>query len=116
MVETLLGVQILASLFAIFMLYVVFLHFKKRNLSSPELVFWVILWSTFLFFTFKPRVLDPILARLFIVRALDLLMIVSFMILAYLGFQNHIGIKVLQREHEKLVRKLAFKNAKKQKS
>lgn len=113
MVETLLGVQITASLFAIFMVYVSFLHFKKNNITGFEFCFWFLLWLVFLYFTFYPRVLDPILAKLFIIRAMDLLMIVSFMILAYLGFQNHIGIKVLQREHEKLVRKLAIKNVKK---
>ena len=112
MVETFLGIQILASLFALFMLYIAFLHLKKHNLNSAEFIFWLLLWSAFIYFALFPKVLDPILATLFVTRAMDLLMITAFMILCYLGFQNHISIKSLQRQVEILSRKYAFKNAK----
>jgi len=112
----LLGIQILSLLFACFMLYVAFIHFKKTNLTRVEFSLWVAIWSVFIFFALFPRVLDPLLARLFIFRAMDLLMIVAFMILTYLGFQNHIGIKSLQRQHRSLVSNLAKKNAQKSKT
>lgn len=113
MVEAFLGIQIIATLFALFMLYVAFLHFKKSNINRTEFIFWSGLWLSFIFFALYPNVLDPILATLFVTRAMDLLMISAFMILGYLGFQNHIGIKSLQRQVETLTRKLAIKNAKK---
>lgn len=113
MVETLLGIQIIAICFAAFMLYVAFLHFKKGNISQLEFVFWLTVWTAFIFFTLNPRVLDPILAELFVTRAMDLLMISAFMILGYLGFTNHVGIKTLQREMRRLVSESAKKNAKK---
>lgn len=115
MVETLLGIQIIAVLFSIFMLYVAFLHFKKRNINSIEFFFWIIVWSTFIYFTLFPRILDPILATLFISRAMDLLMLLAFMILTFMGFQNHIGVKHLQKTIEKLVSSQALKNVKKRK-
>lgn len=112
--ETYLGVQIIATLFAIFMLYVAFLHFKKGNLGRFEFFFWLVLWAAFIYFANFPKTLDPIIASLFIVRAMDLLMIVAFMILGYLGFQNHIGVKSLNRRIETLIRNQALKNAQKE--
>lgn len=111
MVEAFLGIQIIAVCFAGFMLYVTFLHYKRQNINRPEFVFWLIIWIIFIFFTLFPKVLDPILTDLFVTRAMDLLSIVAFMILAYLGFQNHVGIKSLQRKIDSLVRDLTLKNA-----
>lgn len=113
MVEAFLGIQIIATLFAVFMLYVAFVQLKRGNLNRLEFLFWSFLWSVFIYFALFPRVLDPILTRLFVTRAMDLLMIVAFMILGYLGFQNHIGVKTLQKQIEILIRNQAIKNAKK---
>ena len=113
MVEALLGIQIIATSFAGFMLYVAFLHFKKGNISPVEFYFWVVTWFAFIFFALFPRVLDPILSTLFIARAMDLLMIVAFMILTVLGFFNHLSIKKMQHQLEKMIRSDSFKNAKK---
>lgn len=113
MVNALLGVQLIAVMFALFMAYVAYWHYKQRNISTSEIIFWLGIWLVFIYFALFPRVLDPILARLYIARAFDLLTVISFMILAYLGFQNHVGVKDLQRRIEQLVRDSAVKNARK---
>lgn len=97
MVNALLGIQIIAISFAFFMVYITTLHFKRRIMGKPEYLFWFIVWAAFISFALFPRILDPLLAKIFVTRAMDLLMIGSFMILAYLGYMNHIGIKDLQR-------------------
>ena len=94
------------------MLYVTFLHSKRGNLNKKESYFWVFLWLSFIYFALFPKVLDPVLAKLFVTRTMDLLMIVAFMILAYLGFMNHVGIKNLQSQISKIVSKGAIKKAK----
>lgn len=104
------GVQIISISFAFFMLYITFVHFKRSNLNPKEFLFWVILWSGFIILTIRPGLLDPILQKLFITRAMDLLMIGAFMILSYLGFQNHIGIKNTQKKMESLIRQLSIKD------
>lgn len=115
MVETLLGIQIVALAFCLFMLYLTFVHYKRKNLGSGEFIFWVLAWCTVLFFALFPRVLDPVISRLFVTRVLDLVMLGGFVILSYLGFQNHIGIKDLQKRVEQLVRKQTLNDAKKKK-
>lgn len=66
-------------------------------------------------FAFYPRVLDPLVGKIFVARALDAVMLVGFIILSYLGFKNHIGVKSLERQIETLIRLSAFKDAKKKK-
>ena len=113
MVEALLGVQILAVAFGLFMAYLAFVHYKQQNIGRRELLVWLAVWFSMIYFALFPKVLDPLLARLFVTRAMDLIMIIGFIILAYLGFQNHIGIKSLQRQIESLVRQKTLKNARK---
>ena len=113
MVETLIGIQIISLMFAGFMLYVVFTHYKRGNVSRSEFLTWCVIWLVFIYFALFPKILDPVLSKLFVTRAMDLLMIVAFMVLAYLGFQNHVGIRSLQREFEQLVRTKAIKNVQK---
>jgi hypothetical protein len=113
MISALLGIQIISISFAIFMVYVTFLHYKRGTVNGREFSFWLFCWISFTFFTLFPRVLDPLLAQIFVTRAMDLLMIVAFMILTYLGFQNHIGVKNLQRQISKIVSDQAKKTAKK---
>lgn len=113
MVEVFLGIQIVAVCFAGFMLYVAFLHYKKKNILLSEFLFWLLIWTVFIVFALYPKILDPVIKELFITRAMDLLMIIAFMILSYLGFTNHVGIKNLQKEIRRLVSLNAHKNAKK---
>ena len=112
MINAFLGIQIISTSFAVFMIYIATLHFKRHALGKIEYLFWLIVWLSFISFALFPRLLDPILARLFIVRAMDLLMIVAFMILSYLGYQNHIGIKELQKNITKIVSDEARKKVK----
>jgi len=113
MVNALLGIQIIAISFAFFMLYITTLHFKRKMVGKMEYLFWFIIWAAFITFALFPRVLDPLLAKIFVTRAMDLMMIWAFMILAYLGYQNHIGIKDVQKSVEKIVSDEAKKKAKK---
>lgn len=106
---SILGIQIISVSFAFFMLYITFLHFKRSNLSGYEFLFWVLLWSGFVILAIRPGLLDPLLEKLFITRAMDLLMIGAFMILSYLGFQNHIGVRNTQKKLESLIRQLSLK-------
>lgn len=105
------GVQIIAILFAIFMIYVAFLHFKRKDINGGEIFFWVSLWSGFIVITLFPRILQSITQLLFFARVMDLLMVLAFMILAFLGFQNHVSNRRMEKKIEELVRKEALKSA-----
>lgn len=108
--ETFLGIQIISIMFAIFMMYLVRLHFIRNNIGRKEYFFWNTAWIVFIIFALLPHLLTPVLTKLSVVRALDFLMIVAFMILTYIMFSDHIAIRDLYRKTEKLVSEQSQKN------
>ncbi len=110
-----LGVQIIAVLFAVFMIYVSFLHWKRKDFDGGEIFFWIALWLGFIFITLFPDVLQNITKKLFFTRVMDFLMVAAFMILAFLGFQNHVSNRRMEKKIEELIREEATRDAKKTK-
>jgi len=99
--------QIVLLAFALLMTYSLFLHWKKKNISNRIFIFWLCLFALFIFITFFPKTLEPLLKELFIVRVMDLGMIGTFMILTYITIESNIKIKTLEKTIEKLVRKIS---------
>ena len=112
---SIIGVQIIAILFAIFMIYVAFLHWKRKDINGGEIFFWTFLWLGFIIITLFPNILQNLTKLLFFTRVMDLLMVVAFMILAFLGFQNHISNRRMEKKIEELIRKEATKDVDKKK-
>ncbi len=106
------GVQLILIAFGFFMLYVLFLHFNKKNIARKTFLVWVLIWSVFILIALFPQTLEPLLRNLFIVRVMDLGMIIAFMILTYITFENNVKMKKYEEQMEKLVRKFALKEKK----
>ena len=87
------GVQILLLGFAFFMVYVLYLHWKKNNVSGLMFGVWLLIWIVFIVFDMFPKILEPLIRDLFIVRVMDLGMIGAFMILTYVAIENNIKIR-----------------------
>lgn len=102
------GVQLILLAFAFFMVYVLYLHWRKRNISNKMFGVWSLIWLVFVFFSLFPNLLQPLIKDLFIVRVMDLGMIVAFMILAYVTVENNVKLNQLEKKMEKLVRKLSL--------
>lgn len=107
---SIIGVQLVLLAFAIFMIYVSFLHWRRKSFTNITYGVWMILWFGLIIFTLFPKVLEPLLAKLFFIRAMDFGMIVAFMVLTFLTIDNNVRIKRYEDAQEKLVRKLALKN------
>jgi hypothetical protein len=108
-----LGVQLILLAFGCFMIYVLFLHWTKKNITNKLFAIWLVVWVIFLFFTLFPTLLAPIIKDLFIVRVMDLAMICAFMVITYLTIENNIKIKKYEEQLEKLIRLIAIKNSSK---
>ena len=104
------GIQIVAIVFSLLMLYVTFINFKKDELSLPEALFFSLIWIGAIVLTTFPASADFILKTFHIYRLLDLATIVGFMILVGLIFKNYLEIKNLKAKIEKIVREKALKN------
>ena len=99
--------QVVLLFFALFMLYVLYIHWKKKHVSNLFFCVWVVLWVAFSIIDIYPEVLRGYLSEFYIVRVLDLCMIFSFMVLSYITIENNIVIKNLNNKIEALVREMA---------
>jgi len=105
----LIGIQIIALVFALFMMYMIFVYYKKGDITRWENIFWQVIWLGFIFLTLFPHSFDFILGTFTITRVLDLAMLLAFMILTILGMINYISQKKLRKQIEKIVKELALK-------
>ena len=110
-----LGIQILGVLFALFMIYLSFLYKKKKEFDSKDYSFWLILWIVFILFTLFPSMLDPVTRTLQLPRTMDLLILLGFIFVMGITFNNYALLKKSQRKIEWLVRKMALREFKKEK-
>jgi len=107
-----LGVQIISILFAIFMIYAAFLYWKRKDINGKEIFFWSFLWLGFITITLFPDILQNITQKLFFTRVMDFLMVLAFMILAFLGFLNHVSNRRMEKKIEELIREETKKEVK----
>lgn len=108
-----LGIQLVGVIFGLFMLYLTFLHFKRKEFSVNETGFWAILLIIFIIITLIPSILDPVIKTLNFARTMDLLIVLGFMFLVFSNFYVYSVVRINQRKIEKVVREVAIKGAKK---
>ncbi len=106
-----LGVQILGIIFGVVLLYLTFVHYKRKELRKLEFLFWLVIWVLFLALVLFPNVLDNVVVSLNLVRTMDLFTIVGFMFLIALTFYNYVMNLQHRRKLEHLVRAIALERA-----
>lgn len=106
------GIQFIVIIFALLMIYITFLHFKKRELSIVESLFFGMIWVGALVFMLIPQTTNFILQTFKIYRLLDLATVVGFMALVIISYSNFFEIRRLKKKIEQIVRQQALKNAK----
>ena len=104
-----LGVQIIGVLFALIMLYITFLHKKRKEFTTTEFSFWLILWLMFIYVTIFPTSLNFIVKTMDFTRAFDLLVVIGFLFMISLGTYNYLNGKNNKKKIEEIVRKIALK-------
>lgn len=105
--------QIVAILFALFMLYTVSIHRKKKTLTNMESSFWLSLWVLFIIIAIFPNLLLGIAYLLHFSRVFDLLIVLALMIITIITFSNYFTYKKLHDKTEVIVRTIAIKEMKK---
>jgi hypothetical protein len=92
------GIQVLGIAFGLFMFYLAFVSFKRRDLSRAGFALWGFIWASFLFAVVFPDALSGLAGRLNFIRLLDLLMVASFMILFGMSFWMYKAIGRMERK------------------
>lgn len=107
-----LGIQILGVFFGVFMAYFSFVYFKRREFSLGVLIFWEVLWLALIFVSIFPHSTNFFLQQLGLIRAMDLFMVLGFIIAFGLLFYNYVVVQRLRKKMEKVVRKEALRGIK----
>lgn len=101
--------QILALLFALAMLYWTHSSYRRGTVRLPEALLWFAVWGGFCLVVAFPGSTTVFLQRLRINRAMDLFMILGFMMVWVVLFLNHLELRRLQKKLQDLVRELALR-------
>lgn len=104
------GIQILAILFVIWMVYFSYLHYKRREFSRIEFILWNTLWFGLLLVVLYPTSVRFILNTFNISRTFDLVVVVAIIVLFGVTFRNYVLLKRVKSRLEELVRKNAIDN------
>ncbi|MEX0895736.1 MAG: DUF2304 domain-containing protein [Patescibacteria group bacterium] len=105
--------QVTAMLFALFMLYVVFLHQKRKVLGSTEASFWYSLWALFIILSLFPDLLEGITHLLSFERVFDVLVVSGMMVLTVIIFLTYFNQKSATKRFEESIRKIALEEKRK---
>ncbi|MBI2653427.1 DUF2304 domain-containing protein [Candidatus Woesearchaeota archaeon] len=103
------GIQIAGFLFGLFMLYYSFLNYKRKEFTTKEFSFWVLVWLAFVAVALFPSILDPITQRFGFFRTLDVLIITGFLFLISAVFYTYTVVRKVQRKVEVVVREIAMR-------
>ncbi len=105
-----LGIQIVGILFGLFMIYITFLSGKRREFTTKEGGFWIIVWVIFMLIALFPHSLDFIVKDgIGLQRPLDFFIIAGFMFMIGSIFYTYTIVRKNQKKLEEIVRKMAMK-------
>jgi hypothetical protein len=108
-----LGIQVLGILFGLFMLYLTFLHGKRKEFTNKEGIFWILVWILFIFISMVPNSLNFLVRDLIgLSRPLDFFIIAGFMFLIGSTFYTYTIVRKNQNRVEEIIRKVAIERKK----
>lgn len=107
------GLQIIALLFAFSMIYFAVLHYKRGELNGMEIASWVIMWAAAIIVVVFPELLREFAKTFLVSRVFDLMVIGGFILVISMVASAYIRTKKLEKKLEDLVRRDALKNKRK---
>ena len=102
------GIQIIALLFAFSMVYFAVLHYKRREINGTEITSWLIMWALAIVVIIFPELLQSFASTFLVTRVFDLMVIGGFILVISIVSIAYIRTKKLEKKLEELVRKQAL--------
>jgi len=104
--------ELIGAVFILFMIYLSYIEYKKRNLSKLEFGLWLFTWFTSIILIFFRSKIMVLLKPLNIPRIFDLYTILAFMFLFVLIFFLYTRNKKTEKRVEEITRVVALKDLK----
>ena len=102
------GLQVIALLFAFSMIYFAVLHFKRGEIGGTEIASWLIMWTVAIVIIIFPELLQSFASTFLVTRVFDLMVIGGFILVISMVAVAYVRTKRLEKKIEDLVRKQAL--------
>ena len=113
MVKGILGIPIFGMFFSCIMIYLTFLHYKRKEFSVEIFFFWLTLWLGFIFMVVYPTSLDFLIRGILkFGRRLDFFIVLGFIFLIALMYYNYIVVRYTKKRVERIIREVALEKVK----
>jgi hypothetical protein len=99
-----LGLQILAIIFALFMIYLAVLHRRRNEIDISEYVSWVVIWALTIFVVVFPELLRDFASRFFITRLFDLMVVGGFILVIAMAARVYVKVRKMEKKFEEYIR------------
>jgi len=107
------GLQIVAFIFSLIMIYFALIHYKKDVLNKVEISSWIVIWLVTILFVLFPSSMEAYVRVLPFNRLFDLLTVGGFILVISLTSASYIKTRKLEKKFRDLIRNRALKNNKK---
>ncbi len=104
------GLQIIALIFAFSMVYFALLAFKRGELRKSEIISWVTLWSGAIVVIVFPELLRKFSYTFLVTRVFDLMVIGGFVLVISMVSSVYLRTKKTEKKLEDMVRREALNN------
>ena len=106
-----LGLQVIALVFSLIMIYFAYLHYRRGEINGLEILFWFLAWTGAIFMSLFPEIFRAFSATIAISRAFDLAMIGGFMLVIPLVYISYIRTRKIEKKLEDVIRKDALRDS-----
>ena len=103
------GLQIIGFIFALLMIYLSIVHYKKGSLNGMEIAVWLIIWGIVIIAVVFPEILRTYSQAFAISRLLDLLTVGGFILVISMVSASYIRTKNVEKKIEDMIRSEALK-------
>lgn len=107
------GLQIIALIFAFAMVYFALLHYKRGEIRKSEIISWVGIWIAAIVVIIFPELLRAFASTFLVTRVFDLMVVGGFILVISMVASSYLRTKKLEKKMEDLVRREALKEKKK---
>lgn len=111
-----LGIQIIAIIFALIMIYFAYLHYNRNEINAAEIMIWYVIWGATIVIVIFPQLMEQFARTFAISRVFDLMVIGGFVLVISLVYVAYVRTKRLDRKIEEYTRNEALSQLKKLKT
>lgn len=104
-----LGLQVVAIVFALMMIYFAYLHYLRGEINGMEIFSWFLIWTITIGIVIFPQLLQTFAQTFAITRVFDLMVVGAFILVISIAYKTYIRTKKLEKKMEELVREEALK-------